>query len=209
MYQVFVCGALQNNTIILFCSITKKAIVIDPAQNSFSIIKKFVEEKNLHIEKILLTHSHWDHIIGVADVQNRWGVDVYVHPLDLDNLQQPGIDKLPFSMPVKKIKRGIKTFQDNEKICLGNITIEVLHTPGHSPGSVCFYINKENLLFSGDTLFQGSFGNVSFPLSNPKDMKKSLQKLSLLPKETLVIPGHGNSTSIGEEAWLNNLEGFF
>ena len=87
--------------------------------------------------------------------------------------------------------------------------MQVLHTPGHTPGGVCYYCKEESVLFSGDTLFKGSCGNVSFPLSDRNKIIESLKKLSLLPDDTKVIPGHGETTSIGQETWLKNPEGFF
>ena len=99
--------------------------------------------------------------------------------------------------------------EDKDKLKVGKVELQVIHTPGHTPGSICLYIPKENVLISGDTLFAGSIGNISFPTSKPKLMWESLKKLSKLTPDTKVLPGHGQSTTIGKEKWLNKAEDYF
>ncbi|MBS0627933.1 MAG: MBL fold metallo-hydrolase, partial [Verrucomicrobia bacterium] len=92
--------------------------------------------------------------------------------------------------------------EDGDIFNIGNLEIQVIFTPGHSPGCLCLYLQSERTLFSGDTLFQGTMGRIDFPSSNPEDMWRSLQKLSNLPSSVKVFPGHGNPTSIGAESWI-------
>ena len=152
---------------------------------------------------ILLTHSHWDHMAEASILKEKLDIPLYVHSEDAQNLEVPGSDGLPLFYPIKAVKADHFLF-DGEILFLGTLKIKVIHTPGHSPGGVCFYLENEAILISGDTLFQGTCGKVSFPTSNPSKMKHSLKKLSHLPPDTKVYPGHGPDTTIGaEEPWMS------
>jgi glyoxylase-like metal-dependent hydrolase (beta-lactamase superfamily II) len=200
--EVFSSGPIDNNAILLACEKTKKAVLIDAPQDSTSRYIALVEKHHLNVQGLLLTHTHQDHIVDIAPLKEKFQMAVYVHPLDAANLQFPGADRLPIFMEREAIEPD-EHLEDGELFQLGEITIKVVHTPGHSPGGVCFYIEKEDLLISGDTLFQGSMGRIDFPTSNPKDMVESLKKLAALPSDTRVIPGHGPETTIGAEmSWL-------
>jgi len=201
----FICGPLENNTYVLICKQTKKAAVIDPSFGSYDKIMTYSDEKYL-LDKILLTHAHWDHIADVKLVKEKFKALICIHKSDSNILESPQV--IPgFSFVIQGIKPDI-LLEDNQTINVGNLKILTIHTPGHTPGSSCFYIKKEKALFSGDTLFKGSFGRVDFPLSNPKDMIQSLKKLSKLSKDVSVYPGHGSETKIGKENWMENVEEF-
>jgi hydroxyacylglutathione hydrolase len=194
LLKKFPSGPLNTNAILIVCTATKKAAVIDPSYGSHIPIFQYVKEHEIELEKILLTHSHWDHI---ADAK-AFHLPVYVHRLDSQNLERPGSDKVPCFIPIDPVKpKGF--FEDGDKIHIGLIEIEVIHTPGHCPGAVCFYIPKEAVLISGDTLFRGAIGTLNLPTADPESMWESLGKLSKLPKDTRVIPGHGSDTTIGNE----------
>lgn len=200
--EVFSSGPIDNNAILLACEKTKKAALIDAPQDSAKRYIVLVEKYQLNVQGLLLTHTHQDHIVEIIPLKQKFQMAVYVHPLDAPNLQSPGADRLPIFMEREAIDPD-ELLEDGELFKLGEITIKVIHTPGHSPGGICFYIEKEDLLISGDTLFQGSMGRIDFPTSNPKDMAESLKKLAALPAETRVIPGHGPETTIGAEmSWL-------
>jgi len=158
-----------------------------------------LEELNLQLEFILLTHSHWDHI-GEASVlkKRRKEAKLLVHEEDAGNLIQPGSDGLPCPIPMEGVvPDGYLT--DGQELALGTLRIKVIHTPGHTPGGVCFFLEKEGILISGDTLFQGAIGNLRFKTGRPHLMPGSLKKILSLPHETRVIPGHGDETKIGNE----------
>ncbi len=191
-------GPFATNTILIGCEKTKKAAVIDPAQMSTDTMLLKAEEAGLQIEKILLTHSHWDHFADAFKLKEKTGAALFVHSLDAKNLTDPGSDKLPTFIPIHPVDWD-HLIKDGDTIELGEIFLKVIHTPGHCPGSVCYYIRQENLLISGDTLFQGGIGNLSLPTAEPEKMNDSLERLNKLPPETRVIPGHGEDTTIGEE----------
>jgi glyoxylase-like metal-dependent hydrolase (beta-lactamase superfamily II) len=201
-------GPLETNAILIGCSATKKAAVIDPSPGSMQAILQAAEEKNLKIEKILLTHSHWDHFADAKMLKEATNAALYVHPLDEKNLLQPGSDEIPLFFFIEPV-RANHLLNEGELISVGELSLEVIHTPGHSPGSVCFYIQSEDLLISGDTLFKGTIGNLNLPTARSTEMWKSLHKLAKLPPETRVIPGHGADTSIGKESWLSRAKEIF
>jgi glyoxylase-like metal-dependent hydrolase (beta-lactamase superfamily II) len=206
--QVFPSGPFETNAYLVACPYTNRCAVIDPAPGCFEMIKRSIKEKGYLPQTILLTHSHWDHIADTEKFKQLYGCPVYIHPLDTPNLESPGADQLPCWISFPGMKADGFLVEGTE-VCVGNLRFSVIHTPGHSPGSVCLYCQEENILFSGDTLFKGTIGNLSFPTSCPDLMWPSLKKLAILPKETIVYPGHGPSTVIKSEPWLNNAKDLF
>jgi hydroxyacylglutathione hydrolase len=204
----FICGPLDTNTYLITCEKTFQTAIIDPGLGSFKEVEKTIRNEDFHLVALFLTHSHWDHIADGSLFKNHFSLSVYVHKEDAKNVENPGSDQIPsfFSIPPLQPDRLLK---GGEILSIGDIQIKVIHTPGHSPGSVCYYIPQEKMLFSGDTLFRGTIGNLSSPTASSERMWSSLKKLSLLPKDTIVYPGHGGQTSIGREKFLENPEEFF
>ncbi len=201
-------GPFETNAYILGCPETHLALIIDPAPDSSNVIIDYLSKNNLIPSEIILTHSHWDHIADTAKLKRFFGIPVSIHSLDLPNLQNPGADGLPCWITIEGVTPN-SFLSEDDIIKLGTLQFHVLHTPGHSPGSICLYNKEENVLISGDTLFRGSIGNLSFPTSQPKLMWNSLDKLAKLPPQTKVYPGHGPNTTIGAETWLSNAENYF
>lgn len=201
-FKVFCCGPIDTNSYILFCNETKSCIILDPGHESAERIKAFILQNDLKPLQIWLTHSHWDHIVDVAVLKEEYHISVGVHSLDQENLKKPGSDKLPCWVNIKGVDPDFY-FDSNSKLSVGNINVEVIHTPGHTPGGVCFYAIESQLLFTGDTLFKGCIGNLSFPTAQPDLMWPSLAKLASLPPETQILPGHGPFTTIKQESWIS------
>ncbi len=207
--QIFPSGPFSTNAYVAACEQTREAAIIDPAPDSFSAICAFVEFRELTCRKILLTHSHWDHIADVQRLKEQYGVPVYIHSLDAPNLRQPGADGLPCWLNIPGVEPDV-LLKEGLVVPVGNLTFQVIHTPGHSPGSICFYEPQQHVLFSGDTLFKGTIGNLSFPTSQPDLMWPSLDKLSRLPQQTRVFPGHGPETTLAAEStWLPRAKQLF
>jgi hydroxyacylglutathione hydrolase len=204
----FPAGPFATNVYVLGCEQTKEAAIIDPSFDSLSKIIPLIESLGLKPTKILITHSHLDHIGDAAAVKNHYKIPLYIHPLDLGNLTNPGSDGLPLFFPVEKTEAS-GYLEEGDTVLIGNMQGTVIHTPGHTPGGICFYFPKEEVLISGDTLFKGSIGNLSFPTAEPGKMWTSLEKLTHLPKTTRVFPGHGDDTTIGNETWLNDAKKIF
>ncbi len=206
--RVFSCGPIATNSYLLACSDTKKAWIIDAPKDCFSLLSQAIESEGLHVEKIVLTHSHWDHIADLSLLKKGFGLEVLVHKEDVGNVERPGSDGLPLYFPIEPVSVD-QMLSGGELLTLGHMAIKVIHTPGHSPGGICLYIEQSDTLISGDTLFQGSMGRVDLPTSNPSAMWKSLKLLSELPSRTQVYPGHGNRTSIQAESWMKRAEHLF
>lgn len=206
--QAFPCGPFQTNAYIIACPVTHQAAFVDPSPNSFFSLTQAIEQNQLKPKAILLTHSHWDHIADVVAVKEKYKIPVAIHPLDAPNLEKPGADLLPCWIDIEGVTPD-HHLEEDDCISIGNLKFTVIHTPGHSPGSICLYCAEENTLISGDTLFKGSIGNLSFPTSLPDAMWPSLEKLAKLPGNTKVFPGHGSATTIAAEKWLKNAKNFF
>lgn len=206
--QNFPSGPFKTNAYVAACPSTRQAVAIDPAPGSSEAVRAYLKDNALKCIAILLTHSHWDHIADVSLLKEAYQIPVYVHPLDAPNLEQPGADGLPGLPSLAGVKPDC-LLEDGLIIPVGNLSLQVIHTPGHSAGSVCFYEPTEKVLFSGDTLFKGTIGNISFPTSQPELIWSSLDKLAQLSPSTKVYPGHGVSTTIGKESWLPDAQKFF
>lgn len=203
--DVFASGPADTNTYLLSCSKTKAAAIIDTPPESSQWLLSEIQAQGLEVKMILLTHSHWDHIADSALLKEKLKVPLYVHAEDAPNVQSPGTDGLRLFFPISPCTvDGFLT--DHQKISVGHLSLEVIHTPGHTPGGVCFYLEREKTLISGDTLFQGTIGRLNFPGSSPAKMWASLKRLALLPKDTKVYPGHGDPTTLAEESWIANAE---
>ena len=148
---------------------------------------------------IVNTHGHFDHIIDNAVFKEKTKAKLIINKKDEPLIKEP---KIAFNLVIKP-SFADSYFKEGEIILLGNLSFKILETPGHTEGSICLYEEKRKIIFSGDTLFKGTYGRVDLPGSDEDKIKESLRKLSKLPKEVEVYPGHGESTTIGKELyWL-------
>jgi hydroxyacylglutathione hydrolase len=196
--KTFYCGPLDTNCYLVGSIKTREAIVIDAPQGCLDLLK---HENNWNIKGIYITHSHWDHIADAKKLKNYFKVPLYIGKEDKENLNRPGADGVPQFITVEAAAED-HYLVEGMKFFVGEFEGVVIETPGHSPGGVCLFFPQEKVLFSGDTLFQGSMGRVDFPTSSPKKMQESLLKLSKLSSETKVYPGHGPTTTLAREKWI-------
>ncbi len=200
--QTIVLGAVKTNCYFIINEDTKETIIIDPSDDVNKIIKK-VEESNLVPVGILLTHGHFDHIMAVPGVSMHFNIPVYAHIMDRD-LAGDAILNGGYLIQSNFTLKLENFLTDGEEISLAGFKIKVIHTPGHTGGSVCYYLYEEGVLISGDTLFYNSVGRTDMPTGDGRVLLHSIEKkLMLLPNETKVYPGHGMSTTIGYER-INN-----
>lgn len=192
-------GALQVNTYLAVDEETNKGFIVDPGGYNPVLAKK-VKEENIDIEYIFITHGHSDHICGVNEHKAEFeGCKVVAHAAEEPMLHDVRFNfSAEFGMPYT-VDADIYV-NDGDELKVGNIDIKFFHTPGHSPGGMCIYAEKENVLFSGDTLFRQSIGRTDFPGCSFKDLADAIRsKLYVLPDETQVFPGHMGPTQIGFE----------
>lgn len=202
-------GPFETNVYIVGCPKTKQGCIIDAPLDSLPFVMASIKKHHLTIAHILLTHSHIDHIADIVKYKKAFQAPVLVHRLDSPTLLHPiGKDMFPDFKLVEGIKAD-KLLEDGDQISVGTFSFQVLFTPGHSPGCICFYEKEAKTLFSGDTLFKNSMGRVDLPGSSPSSMWTSLKKLATLPSDIRVFPGHGPATTIGRESWMKNAESIF
>ena len=190
-------GVMGANCYLVYCLKTKKAAVIDPGAEGKKIYR-WVLEKELKVEYILLTHGHADHIGAVDELKELLGAKVGIHAADADMLTDERQNLSSYFAPVIKMQPADLLLHDGQELKVGDEKITVLTTPGHSRGSVAFLTTDG--VISGDTLFAGSIGRTDFPGGSLEQLLQGVeQKLLVLPDDTPVYPGHGEATTIGTE----------
>ena len=199
----FMAGMFGTNMYLLINEATKEAVVVDPAGVSKDM-ERVIDEEGLTLRAILLTHAHFDHIMGLDHLIRTYGqMLVLLHGYDVAMLEDSRLN-MSFYNGVNYFYEGVTTIMDGQVLQLAGITIKVIHTPGHTPGGVCFYIEDEGVLICGDTLFRDSVGRTDFPGGSMSQLVRSIrEKLFVLPDDTKCYPGHMGSTTIGHEKQYN------
>lgn len=200
-FDSVIVGALETNCYLVYCTESLECAIVDPgaeAQKIFHLITK----KSLNPVVLLNTHGHIDHIGANKDIKERFNIPLCIHALDksmLENVQQL---ELSFFLGAKESPSPDKHLEDGDMVKLGKSSLQVIHTPGHSPGSVSFL--GDGFILSGDTLFYGGVGRADLPGGSWDELERSIKnKILTLPDETIVLPGHGPITSVGQERNLN------
>ena len=200
--ETFTDFTFGTNSYLVWEEGTDKAVLVDAGLNT-ELILDFIRKKGLSLEAVLLTHGHPDHLVGAADVAEATGADVYLNSIEAKVVEMMpemilamlGIDEL-------KTPDEFKPLEDGQVLELAGLTIKVLHTPGHSPGSVSFLV--DDALFDGDLVFRGSIGRTDFPGGDFGTLIRSVkEKVFVLPTETKVYPGHMGMTTVGWEKRTN------
>jgi glyoxylase-like metal-dependent hydrolase (beta-lactamase superfamily II) len=197
-------GIAGTNSYLIADEETKQAVLFDAPDNTVTPMLDEAKKNGWDVIGLWLTHGHFDHIADHKVVTDRYpNARVLIHKLDEDKLINPrsGIFSLPFIIPPRKADAHV---EDGQKLKLGNLDVEVIHTPGHAPGHVMYYFPKERLLVGGDLIIAGSVGRTDLPDSNHAQLIGSIKKVMHLPGETQLLPGHGNPSTIDEERVKNN-----
>ena len=202
----FTFNPFSENTYII-SNQQKAAYLIDPGNFTDAetdVLEKFIEDHELNIQNILLTHAHIDHVLGLQKAFDRYKVPVLMHELDQEILDRNPMDANRFGFFFKRFEGDISYLKENEIISLGDDSFKILHVPGHSPGSIAFYNEAQKFIISGDVLFEGSIGRTDLYKGNHETLITQIKtKLFVLPQETKVYNGHGNPTTIGFEKNYN------
>lgn len=196
--KTFIVSVMETNGYIVFDEKTLDGIVIDPG-DSAELFIEFIEKESVKIKYIALTHSHFDHIGGVAEIKKATGAEIIMCDGE-EVVSENATNNLSAVYDLPCIVKADKVVFDKDTFSFGNITAEVIKTPGHTPGGCCYYFKNEGVLFSGDTLFYGSVGRTDFPNGSLSDLIDGIKsKLMCLPEDTIVYCGHGPKTQIGFE----------
>ena len=203
IHEILPVGPLQCNCSILGDERSREAIVVDPGDDSPRILA-LLAKHNLTVKQIVITHAHIDHIAGAHRLKQVTGAPILVNKNDLPQIKRMDEQAKWLGIPSPTVDNPDDTLDDGKLITIGSgetaLTGSILHTPGHTQGSVCLYLPAQSLLLAGDTLFAGSVGRTDLPGGNTNQLLRSIHdRLLTLPDEVKVIPGHGPATTIGDE----------
>ena len=195
-------GITSTNCYVVACEETREAVVIDPGGHPERILG-IVDDGNLEVKFVLNTHCHFDHMAANADIVAATGAPLALHPAELPILESRG-GATWFGVSVKESPPPDLELADQDELKVGTLQFQVLHTPGHSPGSVTLYLEQESVAFDGDVLFAMGIGRTDLPGGDWDTLMKSIRDvLFSLPDETTLYPGHGPETSVGQERQSN------
>lgn len=199
--ETLVVGQLQVNCFIVACDKTREALVVDPGDEAERILQRLLAH-GLQLKLIVNTHGHFDHIGGNRLLVEQTGADLLIHQADLPVLRRAREHAALYGMSVTPSPEPARLLAGGEILAVGELRLQVLHTPGHSPGGICLL--GDGHLFVGDTLFAGSVGRTDLPGGDHDTLVDGIRRqLLVLPDETIVHPGHGPDTTIGREKRVN------
>lgn len=203
IHEILIVGPLQCNCSILGDETSREAIVVDPGDDISRIVST-LEQHHLTVKQIIVTHAHIDHIAGAQRLKKLTGAPILYNQNDLPLVKMMDVQAGWLGIPTPEVAPPDANLEDGQIVSIAGLTGSILHTPGHTEGSVCLYLPQQTLLLAGDTLFAGSVGRTDLPGGNTAKLLKSIHNSILtLPEDVTVIPGHGPKTSIGVEKESN------
>ena len=193
-------GPFQENSYLVVDPSSRRGVLIDPGAEGDLLIE-MVRSSGAELEAIWLTHAHIDHIGAIAEIKRAWDVPIFLHAADRPLYDRGAWQASAYGLPFEQPPAPDRELAEGDVLTLGALSFDVLHVPGHAPGHVVFLTDGHML--GGDLLFAGSIGRTDLPFSDPDRMADSLERVAALPAETVVYPGHGPTTSIGQERATN------
>jgi hydroxyacylglutathione hydrolase len=203
IHEILPVGPLQCNCSIIGDETTREAMVIDPGDDIGDVLA-LVRKHNLQVKQIVITHAHIDHVGGAMKLKKATGAPILLNQNDYALLKMLDVQAAWIGMPAPGEVKIDQSLAAGDRVAAGSVSGQILHTPGHTEGSICLYFEPEKKLIAGDTLFAGSIGRTDLPGGSYKKIISSLHgQVLALPDDTLVVPGHGPLTSIGQERESN------
>ncbi len=203
IHEILPVGPLQCNCSIIGDETTHEAMVIDPGDDIADVLA-LIHQHNLHVKQIVITHAHIDHVGGAMKLRSATGAPILLNHNDYTLLKMLDLQAAWLGMEAPGKVDIDHSLGESDKVEAGPLVANIIHTPGHTEGSICLYFPAEQKLIAGDTLFAGSIGRTDLPGGSFDEIIRSLhQKVLALPDETIVVPGHGPVTTIGEERESN------
>lgn len=197
-------GMLQTNCYVIYDKEIRQAVIVDPGDNADFIEECISKMEGVSVAAVLLTHCHSDHFKGLTDIKHKYKVPVYVHEDDAHRLKYQG----GFLEASYELQPDDVMLHDGDYLSIGGMEMDVIHTPGHTEGGACYYFKDNGILVSGDTLFYHSWGRTDFEGGDEAALFRSIRdKLLPLPPETIVLPGHNDTTTIKEERMVHRFKG--
>ena len=203
IHEILPVGPLQCNCSVIGDDVSREAMVIDPGDDIENVLA-LIRKHNLQVKQIVITHAHIDHVGGAMKLRAATGAPILLNQNDYALLKMLDVQAAWIGMENPGKVEIDHSVGEADTVCAGSLTANVIHTPGHTQGSVCLYFPLEKKLIAGDTLFAGSIGRTDLPGGSLDKIMDSLhEKVMALPDDTLVVPGHGELTTIGEERESN------
>jgi hydroxyacylglutathione hydrolase len=198
-----VVGPIAANCYVIGDETTREGAIIDPGDEADNILR-VVEQSGLQIMFLIGTHGHFDHTAAASAIKKSLGCDFLLHKKDIPFVQHSKMSAQQWGFNIEQVPEPDRTIEEGDILELGNLELRIIHTPGHSPGGISIYVAREKLVFTGDTLFQGSIGRTDFLMGSMDELIRSIKtKLYTLPDETVAYTGHGDPTTIGHEKQYN------
>ncbi len=195
-------GEIGTNCYLLVNTDTKETIIVDPGGDA-PMIERNIEKNHLKPVAIFLTHAHYDHAHDAKKVKEAYRIPIYVHEAEVETMENPEINGSPMWGVTETYEADILV-KDGQELSVAGFSIRVIFTPGHTPGGACYYLPEQKALFCGDTLFHESIGRTDFPRGSMSQLVRGIrEKLLVLPRDTVVYPGHMSKTTIGQEINYN------
>lgn len=198
-----VVGPIQTSIYVIGCKQTNEAVIID-AGGDIEALLATIDEQDWELQEVWQTHAHIDHVAGLNDLKEARDVPVLLHQAEQPVYDAAVQQGMMFGIPIQPLPAVDKYVEEGQSVNVGELEAKVLWLPGHSPGSVAFYFEKQGLFFGGDVVFAGSIGRVDLPGCDPEAMKRSLRRINdNLPDDMIIFPGHGPRTTLGREKQVN------
>jgi hydroxyacylglutathione hydrolase len=204
--SAFPSGPIETNAYLVIDDETRQALVIDAPEDVTDTITEAAKQANVTITQIVITHTHWDHIGAAAELKERTGATLIAHELAVPGLENPGSVVFDLPEPIPPVKPD-RLVNDGDQVFLGQHVFTVLHLPGHDEAHIVLYSEPDRIFLGGDVLFPGGHGRTDVPGTDQPTMERSLARLVDFPSDVVVYPGHGRTTTIGAERWLEGFRG--